>query len=111
MEKHFGVAVGGKAVTHRFEFAAELPVIVDFAVKNEHRSAVFGGNRLIAAVKIDDLEAHGSEGDKRVFVCTVLVWAAVAERSGRYSNARKIPFTVAMSKAGYATQIVQCSLP
>ena len=41
-EEDFGVAVRDEAVTNRFEFAAKVTVIVDFAIEDEDGIAVFG---------------------------------------------------------------------
>jgi hypothetical protein len=53
--------MGLKAAAERFEFAADLKVIIDFTVENNHGVAVFRKNRLIAGRQINNLEAGRAE--------------------------------------------------
>ena len=57
----------------RFQFGPDFPVVVDFAVKRDGGIAVFRNERLIAARKVDDLQAHGAEGSAAAFKDPLLV--------------------------------------
>ena len=46
-----------KRVPERFQLAPQLHVVVNFAVENDGGVAVGAGDRLVAAFKIDDLQA------------------------------------------------------
>ncbi len=40
MENGFGVAMGAEAMAEGFQFAAELKMVVDFAIEDNHGVAV-----------------------------------------------------------------------
>ena len=61
LKNGFRIAVGLKAAAERFEFAADLKVIIDFTVENDHGVAIFGKNRLIARRQVNNLEAGCTE--------------------------------------------------
>src|SRR5262245_41838481 len=45
-------------MTQTFQLGSYFPVVVDFSVKDDRRIPVVTQDRLIAAIQIDDLEAH-----------------------------------------------------
>ena len=61
---HLGVAVGEEAIAQRFEFAAQLAVIVDAAVEDQGQAERRIAHRLRPALaQIDDLQPPVAEGD------------------------------------------------
>src|SRR6185437_16724082 len=76
---HFRIAMGFEVVTERFEFAAQLRVIIDFTVEGDCVVSVFGVHRLIAAGKIDNLQPDRSEGNVEGFVDALLVRASMVQ--------------------------------
>ncbi len=63
LQDDFGVAVGAEFRAARFEFAAQLSEIVDFAVENDGAAAGLVGHRLIGAVtRIHDRKAAEYQG-------------------------------------------------
>ena len=77
MNDDFGIGLGVEAMTALFQFGAELRKIVDFAIEDDPRAAVFVEYRLVAAGKVDDAEAAHSEpgaiGDVESFVVRTAV--------------------------------------
>jgi hypothetical protein len=61
-QNHFSVTVGTKRVSLRLEFRSKGFVIVDFTVEDYGGVAIVGDDGLVAPIKIDNLEADGSEG-------------------------------------------------
>jgi hypothetical protein len=53
--------VGLKAVAKRFEVVADLKVIIDFTVENDHAVAIFGKNWLIPGRQVNNLETGCTE--------------------------------------------------
>ena len=66
-----------------FQLFAQLGVIVDFAVEDDDRFAIFSAKGLIAAREIDDLQAHRAERDHARFVRARLVRSAMRHRARR----------------------------
>src|SRR6185437_10170809 len=79
MNQGFGIAVRGKAMTLRDELAAQILIIVDFAVKNDPDRAVFVGNRLVSAREIDDAQPAHANGALTIDVDTLVIRTAMAD--------------------------------
>ena len=54
-------------------------MIVDFAIENDCRVAVFGGERLISQHEVDNLQPRCSDRDSMRFKNTLLVRSAMDE--------------------------------
>ena len=61
LEHGFRIAMGVKTMAERFEFAAHFEVVINFAIEDDYRVAVFGLNRLISPGEIDDFEPSGAK--------------------------------------------------
>ena len=64
-QNHLGIAAGSKAVTAIFEFGAQLPEIIDFAVEADRHRFVVARHRLRAAFDVDDRQPQMPESDAR----------------------------------------------
>src|SRR6202044_936088 len=53
LKNGFSVTVALKAAAERFEFAADLKVVIDFSVENDDRVVIFGKNWLITRCQIN----------------------------------------------------------
>src|SRR5713101_843863 len=83
LQHYFCVTAGSEDVAGVFQFVSQFTVIVDLAVENDDRLAVFAEQRLLAGLQIDDLQAHRSQGNVRGFVCALLVRTPMNERVRR----------------------------
>ena len=89
----------------RFEFLANLGVVVDFAIEDDDGVAVFGAHGLIAAGEIDDLEPHRAHRDIRGFMRALLIRAAMIDalhRAAQYASGR---FSPEMGETRYAAHM------
>jgi len=59
----FGVAAGTVLVAFRFQVFSQLGVVVDLAVENDPDIAILVGNRLMAALDVDDAQAAHGKAD------------------------------------------------
>ncbi len=64
----------------RLKITSQLRVVEDLAVEHDPQGAVFVGDRLLAAVQIEDAETGVSQADVSVEVDPELVGAAVTDR-------------------------------
>ncbi len=63
MDEHLGVAVGGESVTALAQLLAQAGVVVDLAVEGDPDRAVLVGERLVAALEVEDRQApHADAG-------------------------------------------------
>ena len=96
MDENLGVRSGAKNVAASLELASELRVIVDLTVIGDDNLPVFVGERLRAAVDVDNAQSHVRESDALSSVKTIPVGPAMAYRSGhlaqrRQRHTRRIP--------------------
>src|SRR5439155_17286455 len=70
-----------------FELACQLGVVVDLAVLDDRACAVFVGERLVAALEVDDRESPCSESDAAVDEAPFRVGSAMEERRGHRGEA------------------------
>ena len=80
MHKHFGVARRAKAMSARFEIAAQFAMIVDFAVEDNPNRAVLVCHWLIAGREINDAEARVPQNHARILMDARTVGTAMRER-------------------------------
>ena len=66
-------------VAERFQFAAQFRMVINFTVEDDRIVSVFGVHRLIAAGKIDNLQADCAEGNVVRFVNALLVRASMVQ--------------------------------
>src|SRR5208282_1316810 len=52
LQDGFSITVSLKTVAQRLKLAADLEVVVNFAIEGDDRVAIFGKNRLIAACQV-----------------------------------------------------------
>src|SRR6266851_10122798 len=76
-QNYFGVAVGFEFFAARFQFRAQFAVVVDLTVEDQYGVSVLADHWLIARLKIDDLEAHGTQRNERRFIRALLVRTAM----------------------------------
>src|ERR1041385_4811672 len=103
MQRRLGIAARVETVAQIFEFAPERSVVVDLTVEGDHQVAVLADHGLIPTREIDDLQAHGTQGNGLRMEDVLLVGAAVEQRC-RHPAADTFPYRPEfMRKTGYAT--------
>jgi cytolysin (calcineurin-like family phosphatase) len=60
-------------------------VVVNLAIEGQNAAAIFRLHRLVAAFKVDNLEAHRTQTNVRGLIDPVLIWPAMMQ--ARYSAA------------------------
>ena len=110
-EDHFGVATGVETMAQRFKLPAQLGVIVDFAVEDQHGGAIVGGHGLLSAGEIDNLQADGAEGDIGRVIDVLLVGAAMNQGHGGAADAFGIDGAREVCESSYATHVTRTSAP
>ena len=80
-------------------------MIVNLAVEDQDGVAIVADHGLIAALQIDDLEAHRAQGNDFRFVGTLLVRTAMNQRVGSRANTCGVEYAAAVRKPGYAAQV------
>src|SRR5206468_1446476 len=78
---HFRVAARLEGVTERFELAAELREVVDFAIENDPHRRLAVRHRLMSARQVDDRQPAEAEADRSVDMVSLVVGATVHERA------------------------------
>ena len=71
---------GREAMALAQQLGAQLPIVVDLAVADDPLAAVLVGDRLMAAVEIDDRQATLAEDRARADMDALIVGAAMADR-------------------------------
>src|SRR6202040_2657637 len=97
-------AIGFEFFAAGFEFRAQFAVVVDLAVEDQDGVAVVADHGLIAALQIDDLEAHRAQGNDWRFVDALLVRPAMNQGVRSRANSFGVEDTVAVRKPGYTAQ-------
>ena len=78
VQHRLGVAVANGSDGRRPSSSApQFPMVVDLAVEDDDRVAIVADDRLIAAVEVDDLEAHGAQRRLAAFEDALLVGTAM----------------------------------
>src|SRR5216683_1133347 len=70
------------------EPAAQLLVVVDFPVEDDHLGAVFVEDRLSTAAQVDDAEASHPETGGPLHVQSLVVWPTMLERVAHATHQR-----------------------
>ena len=91
-------------MTQCFQFTADRRMIVDLAVKDDHRIAVVAANRLLTTRKIDDSQTHRSQRHDGRFENTLLIGSAMDQRVSCLTNQFGVGLTITMSKSRDAAQ-------
>jgi hypothetical protein len=68
-----------KAAAERFELVADLKVIINFAVENDHGVAIFGKNWLIPGRQVNNLEAGRTNRARSRLKHSLLIRSAMNE--------------------------------
>jgi len=84
------------------ELAAEIGVVVDFPVEDDHRVAVVAADGLLAAGQVDDAQAHGAHRDVFGLVDSLLIGPPVREQARDPVNSLGIGGGAAVGEA-YST--------
>ena len=80
MQNGLGVAGGADGVPAGDEPLAQVPVVVDLPVEDDHLRAVFVEDRLATAAQVDDAESAHAEADGALYVQPLVVGPAVRYR-------------------------------
>lgn len=94
-----------------FQCAPQFKVVIDFAVKDDDRIAIFGDNRLIASREIDDFQAGRAQRDLGGLENALLIWPAMFERSDRALNTATFRSSFLMGKSGDAAHSYTVAAP
>ena len=94
----FGVGAGAEFVAARFQFRAQFLVVVNLAVEDDDRVAVFRGNGLVARGEVDDFQPRGAQGNQVRFENALLVRPAVDDRGNGAPN------PVGIGRPGFARE-------
>ena len=80
-----------------FQFGAQFEMVVDFAVEDDGRAGA--GDRLVAAVEIDDLQSGRAERHQSGFEDSLFIGPAMNDRVGGAADALGAGNPVFMCKA------------
>jgi hypothetical protein len=97
--------MGAESMPAAPQLGPQFLMIVDFAIEDDGRVAIFGGNGLVSRLEVNDLQAGCTHRDGMCFEDTLLVGSAVDQRCRRVSNATGIRNPVLMCKAGNPAQL------
>ena len=91
LHDHFGVAARAEAMAERRQLGPQFDIVEDLAVEDDPRRAVDIGQRLPAAIPVDDRQAGMGKACPRIAIEPLLVRAAMNERPGhaRQRGARR----------------------
>ncbi len=81
------------------QFAAQLLVVVDLAVEDDHGIAVCGVDGLVARCQIDDFQARGGQRNQVRFENALLVGSAVDNRRSGFPDPLRMGSITKMGKA------------
>lgn len=102
--KHgFGVALRAKSMTEALQFDPQFFMIVNLAVEYDGR--IFGPDRLVTRVEIDDFQASCAHRTELRLEETLLVGSAVNQRCRRVSNAICVGSPAFIGKTRDSTQV------
>jgi len=105
MRMPFSITVSLKAVTEGFEFAADLKMVINFAVEDDYGVAIFGKNRLIPGCQVNNLEARSTERAGSRLKYTLLIWSAMNKGICRIPYALWIWAPIFGCESNNATQV------
>jgi hypothetical protein len=105
VEGGFGVAPGMEPVTGLFQFLAQFRVVIQFSVEDQDGIALVGRHGLIAVLKVDDAEPHGSQRHFGGFPDTLLVRSAMNQRSRDFPDPIRIGSSPKMSEPSYPAHV------
>lgn len=86
-------------------------MIVDFAIENDSEVAIFGGERLVARLEINNFQARCSQRHGMRFEDTLLIRSAMDQRFRGISNATGIRNPVFVCKADNSAQLAASRSP
>src|SRR5690606_28219862 len=100
-----GVGTGAEVVTARFEITAQFGMVVDLAVEGDPDGVVLVGNRLVAALKVDDAQSAKTKAAGATDEAAVVVGTAMGDGLLHRAHPRRIgqPFRVEEEFAADAT--------
>src|SRR5438552_15513147 len=79
MEHRLGVALRAQRVPSDQEIAAQVTIVVNFAVENDDFGAILVEDRLVPASQIDDTQPPHAEPDGAIEEQSLIVWPAMAD--------------------------------
>ena len=82
VQHDFRVAVAGETMAPLLQLAAQLAMVINFAVVNQGEIAIVAVHRLLAGDEIDDGEPHRAEGDVISLENALLVGSAMNQAGG-----------------------------
>ena len=72
-----------EAVAQSFQLAPDFEMVIDFAIEDDDRIAIFGKDRLVAVGEIDNLQPGGAQGTALGTENSLLIRAAMNKRLSR----------------------------
>src|SRR5579862_3978292 len=94
-----------EVVSRAFQFAPQLTVVIDLAVKHQDGVPVLTLHRLLTVIEVDDPQADSPQRHVRRFPDTLLIRAAMCQRPSHFPNSGRLRRVSRVCEPSYSAQM------